>query len=667
MHRLRPVSSTLALFLVAAISPAAEETAAVTPTSEEAQAFRQRCEAWIAEAESKLAALEAFSGDATVESVVDPYDALLHLLYNSQVESQLFGRVHPDSQVRDVALECRQKIIAIDTDRSLSRPVFEALSAVDRGQVDSTTARFLEKELRDFRLSGVDRDAATRARVKQLRDEIVELGSTFDRNIAEDVRSIKVDSVEELAGMPQDWIDAHPPGEDGKIEINTTYPDYLPFRRYAASDPLRQALYFEYVNRGYPVNEPVLEQLLQKRFELAQILGFSSWAELATVDKMTGSAVEARNFVEGGRQAAQTRAAQDQSELLARLQAIDPQARQVQPWQSAYLGHLVRQEKYDFDVQELRPYFEYRRVRQGIFDLVSDLFGLTIQPIEAQTWHADVTSYELREGERLVGRFHLDMHPREGKYQHGAMFQYRAGQRDGELPESVLVCNFPGGGGEKGYLDQEQVETFLHEFGHLIHYLVSHHQRWIGLMTPEWDFIEAPSMMLEEWIYDPETLRRFAVDDAGEPIPVELVEKMKAARAFGEGLFVYAQMYLADLSLSLHDRDPASFEIQDLVQQVEQQYPLLPRVDGTHQYANFGHLNGYSAYYYTYMWSSVIGTDLFSRFEAEGLRNRETARDYLEKILAPGGSRPAAALVEDFLGRPYSFEAFQRRLAADAS
>lgn len=172
-------------------------------------------------------------------------------------------------------------------------------------------------------------------------------------------------------------------------------------------------------------------------------------------------------------------------------------------------------------------------------------------------------------------------------------------------------------------------------------------------------------MMLQEWIYDTETLQGFATNDAGEPIPAALVEKMRAARDFGEGLSIHTQMYYAAISLNFYNENPAAFELEPRLVSLTERYSMYPHVDGTHMYASFGHLDGYSAFYYTYMWSLAIATDMFSRFEAEGLRDRETARDYLEKVLAVGGSRPAAESVADFLGRPYNLEAFRARLAGD--
>jgi thimet oligopeptidase len=257
-------------------------------------------------------------------------------------------------------------------------------------------------------------------------------------------------------------------------------------------------------------------------------------------------------------------------------------------------------------------------------------------------------------------QFHLDMHPREGKYQHAAAFGTRAGITDRQLPLTTLVCNFPGENDPSELMEFDQVSTFLHEFGHLIHGLFAGNHRWDSLsgIATEWDFVEAPSQMLEEWIYDLETLQGFATNATGEPIPAELVEKLNRARWFGEGLTAGIQMYYASLSLNYHSADPATFKLLPKMLDLEQRYSPLPHQQDTYFFTNLGHLNGYSAIYYTYMWSKVIAADLLTEFKKEGMHNANTALRYRQTILSQGGAKPAAVLVADFLGRPYNFDAF---------
>ena len=267
---------------------------------------------------------------------------------------------------------------------------------------------------------------------------------------------------------------------------------------------------------------------------------------------------------------------------------------------------------------------------------------------------------------KLTGRFYLDMHPRENKYNHAAQFGIKNGILNKQIPEGALVCNFPGGDkNDPGLMEHGDVETFFHEFGHLIHHLFAGKQKWIGIsgITTEWDFVEAPSQIFEEWAWDVKTLQTFAKHfETGEPIPTELVSQMKNADEFGKGLQVRQQMYYAKLSLSCYDQNPKNVNTSDLVKTLREKYTPYKFVEGTHMQASFGHLDGYSAIYYTYMWSLVIAKDLFTKFDEKNLSNPEIARKYKDNILVPGGSKPANDLVKDFLGRDFNFDGWKNWL-----
>ena len=626
--------------------------------------FRQTCEDSVAEARGLFEQLEQSSDTKSLESLLVALNNLFVKLDLGANKSSLYAVVHPDEEIRTAAEECEQEFSKLSTDISVSRSLYQALSKLDVSKEDDVTRRWTEKLLRDFRRAGVDKDEPTRARIIALQEELVELGQTFDRNIREDVRTLVLDSLDELDGLPDDYVEAHQPGDDGKIRLTTDYPDYLPFARYAHNDARRKEFAIMFRDRGYPANEAVLNEILVKRFELAQLLGYDNYADYITEDKMVKSADNAQAFIEKIVTAAGPRSDKDYTILLERLRKIDPDATAVGAWQRSYVSDIVRRENFELDSKALREYFAYDRVRNGIFDLVASLFGVTIRDWDTPVWHESVEAYELVENGEVIGRFFLDMHPRDGKFKHAAEFSIMTGVAGYHLPLSALVCNFPGGDGSEGLMEHGQVETFLHEFGHLIHDLFSGSQKWVGVsgISTEWDFVEAPSQMLEEWIWDKETLQRFAVNEEGQVIPDKLVEKMNAARDFGRGIGALQQMFYASVSLNYYDRDPATFELLPMLKELQEKYSPYEFLEGTHMFANFGHLFGYSAIYYTYMWSQVIALDMFSRFEEEGIRNTDTAQSYREKVLGPGGSRDAADLVEDFLGRPYGFEAFAKRL-----
>ena len=337
----------------------------------------------------------------------------------------------------------------------------------------------------------------------------------------------------------------------------------------------------------------------------------------------------------------------------------------------------MRRSDFAFDSQELRAYLPYAQVKQGVLDIAAKLFDVEFRKVkDAPVWDPSVECYEMYDGGKLAGRFYLDMHPRENKYKHAAEFDIRSGLAGREIPEAALVCNFPGGvAGDPGLMEHQDVRTLFHEFGHLLHALFGGHRRWSGTsgIRTEHDFIEVPSQLFEEWIWDPTVLATFAHHhETGAPIPADLVLQMRRASEFGKGLHLRRQMVFARVSMTAYDRDPAQVDFDALVEETQRAYSPIRFVPGTHLQCSFGHLEAYSAAYYAYMWSLVIVKDFFGRFSKDDLLAPGVAREYREAVLTPGGSAPADELVRRFLGREFQFEAFQtwidrREWAADCT
>ena len=627
-------------------------------------AFVGASRADLARAEAAVARLKAAPAGTPALARLGEYDEALAALGDASSRASVARNAHPDEAMRSAAEMCEQEIDALATRFSLDGEIYGALFSLDLAGEDAATRYFLERTLRDFRRAGVDKDEATRARVRALNEELVRIGQEFSRNIREDVRRIEIDP-SELAGLPDDYIRAHAPGSNGTVAITTDTPDYVPFMTYAKSSRAREALFRVYRKRGHPANLDVLARMLARRYELAGLLGYPSWADYATEDKMIGSAEAARAFIARITGASGERAALDYSMLLERLRRDQPAVARVEPWDAEVLKESVRAEQLGFEAQSVRPYFAFARVQQGVLDVTARLFGLEYRRVEqAPVWHPEVTCFDVFERGALLGRFYLDLHPRDGKYKHAAQFTLVSGQAARRLPEAVLICNFPA----QAYLEHSEVVTFFHEFGHLLHHLLGGNTRWAGLsgVRTEWDFVEAPSQLLEEWCWDPAVLQSFARHaETDAPIPAELVLRMKAADEFGKGLRVRQQMFYAAVSLGFHDRDPAQLDLTALAAQVQEQYTPFRHVEDTYFHESFGHLDGYSAIYYTYMWSLVIAKDLFTRFREGGLMNPAVASRYRRAILEPGGSQPAAVLVREFLGRPYTAEAYEHWLNGD--
>jgi thimet oligopeptidase len=601
----------------------------------------------------------------TVEGTLVPYNELLVAASSTNALAGLMSEVHPEEAIRDAARECEQEVSRFYSDLALDREMYDALAAVDISGADAQTRRFVEHTLRDYRRAGVDRSPEVRARLKAIDEQLTKLGQQFSKTIAEDVRAIEITDVARLAGLPPDFVASHPPDDHGVVRISTDYPDYNPFMTYASDDALRKELYVKFRSRGDIANETVLRDILALRADKAALLGFASWADYITADKMIGSSASAADFLDRVWKLAKPRAEQDYAELLRRLRVVDPGATEVCDWQKVWLEHLVKIDRYDVDASEVRQYFPYDRVLGGLLEITSEIFDLEyVRDVHATPWHPSVLVYDVMRGGDKLGRIYLDMHPREGKYKHAAQFPLRDGVRGVQLPEGVLVCNLPSG---SSLLEHDDVVTMFHEFGHLMHHVLGGRQSWVtqsGVAT-EWDFVEAPSQMFEEWAWSYDTLARFARHhESGAVIPRALVDKMRRADKFGLGTQTVQQIFYAAISLAFHRCDPKVLDQLAEVQRLQAQYTPFRYVPGTKFHASFGHLVGYSAMYYTYQWSLVIAKDLLTPFENAGLMEKKVTYAYRDKVLVPGGSRDAAELVRDFLGRDYDFRAYERFLVA---
>ena len=631
--------------------------------------FKERQEKRIALAKTAMDKLLAVKGTHTIANTLGLFDEIERQLDMAGSQSGLMEEVSPDSATRSAAESMSQELSKFVTDLSLNRQVYDALAAMDTSSADAETRYYIAKTLRDFRLSGVDKDQATRDQIKKLNEELVLISQEFGRNIREDKSTVTCMPAD-LDGLPQDYIDRHKPGADGKITLTTEYPDYIPVSTYAKSDDLRRRMYIAYQNRAYPKNIDVLDRMRQKRHELAVALGFPDYADYIMADKMAGNAATARAFIDRVVAASGPRQEREYAQLLARKQKDVPGATVVNFWEFPYFSELVRKSDYAFDSQELRAYLPYDEVKQGVLDISAKLFGVEFRRVkDAPVWDPSVECWEMLDGGKLAGRFYLDMHPRDNKYSHAAQFDIRTGLEGRQIPEAALICNLPGGDpGDPGLCEYNDVNTFFHEFGHLLHTMFAGHHKWIGTggIRTEHDFVEAPSQMLEEWMKSPEVLAAFAKDPkTGKVIPAELVKRMNRANDFGKGLLVRRQMVYAGTSLACYDRDPAGVSTDQILTDLVKKYQPFPYVDGTHFQCAFGHLDGYSAVYYTYMWSLVIAKDMFSKFDKDHLLAPGAAKAYREAVLAAGGSKPAAQMVHDFLGRDFNEQAWKTWLDSD--
>ena len=353
----------------------------------------------LTQAQRHIDSLLAVTGARTLENTLRPFDSALEQINSANYFATLMQQVHPDAKFRDSATEMTRKATATATALSLNRGVYEALGALDLAKADAATRHYVQRQLLQFRLAGVDKDDAARARLKQLSDQSTEQQSMFDRNISDGQKVVKVAGREALDGLPQDYIDRHKPAADGSIQITTDYPDILPAMKFVKSDALRRQLFGAFQTRAYPKNRDVLKQLMQTRYEIATLLGYKSWADYFAADKMAGRGQRIAEFIQEVDLAARTLADREFALLLTEKKKTDPAATGVGDYEVGHLSELLRRSKYDFNSQEVRPYLPYARVKQGILDTAATLFGLTFkQETGAPAWDPSVETWVAMDG-----------------------------------------------------------------------------------------------------------------------------------------------------------------------------------------------------------------------------------------------------------------------------
>ena len=414
---------------------------------------------------------------------------------------------------------------------------------------------------------------------------------------------------------------------------------------------------------------------------MAKVLNFRSYADLATVDQMMGSAENMRSFLNEVEEAARETAQKEFAELEDFVRERDPSALPLTLSDARYWEEQYRRSRYDFDSQSVRPYFPYTQVQAGILATAGKIFSVRFERVhDAPVWAADVEAYDVTENDpdsadfgNVVGRIYLDMHPREGKSKWFSECSLVGGVLGRQMPEASLVCNFPQPKKDQenpekddaGLMQYSDVVTYFHEFGHLMHEVLGGRQRWSlqsGIAT-EGDFVEVPSQMLEEFFEDPDLLRTFAKHyETGEPIPYETVARMTRASAHGRGISTMTQVMYATYSMETHDRRAASLDLDTLLKDGYDRFSRYEFVDGNRMYAAFTHLVGYTSNYYTYLYDKVMALEFFAQFPKHEIGGA-TALRYRREVLEPGGSKPARELVQAFLGRKVSMDALREHIA----
>ncbi len=612
----------------------------------------------------------------TFENTLQIIDDMHNVIENIWSPADLMGNVHPDSHIRKEGLDASQKAEQYLNELDGNEMLFNAVSAFAKTEeaksLTGVKKKYLDDTLMEFRRAGFGLHETIRKKVGRIRNRLVEIGTEFDKNKNQALDTLFVDK-NYMIGLPESYIISHKT-TDGRYAIDLSYPSYKPFMKYAESDSARKALRFLYLNRAADKNIAILDSMIHYRNLLAETLEYSSYATYRTKDRMAKNPTTVWQFENGLKKDLREKAEQDYAELLKIKSAqMGKPERVIETWESYYYDTKLLKEKYQLDSEEVRQYFEMSNVIHGLFTVSQQLFDVVFKQVKnPSVWHEDVTMYEVYEAktDELIGRFYLDLYPRQNKYSHAAAFSVVMGKQTSngyQKPATALVCNFPRpAGDEPSLLPHDDVETFFHEFGHLLHGVLteSPYMTYAGTSVAR-DFVEAPSQMLENWVWEKESLSLFARHyETGDVIPDNLLNKMLAAKNANSGNNALQQVYYGILDFTLHD----GFDIEgnetttELVARLQNEITLYPYFEGTHMQASFGHLNGYGASYYGYLWSLVYAQDMFSVFEKEGIMNAETGKRYREIILGKGGTEDPYDLVVQFLGREPDNQAFLKSL-----
>jgi len=669
-------------FVVAAVSgcalaPVAAAPAAAPPATAALHAWEggddpASLERWVhghmRRADAAVARVLAVQGARTLANTLRPYDDAINDLTLAAAQASVLYGVGATKELRDKAQALTQEANAAITALSLNQPVYRALAALP-APADAATRHYLERTLLEYRLAGVDRDDATRARVKALQNKIVELGLAFERSVHDDMRTVVADKAQ-LDGLPPDWLAAHPADAAGKVKISTDPPDAWPAQEFADSAQLRHDLYVAGHSVGYPANTDTLRGLLTARAELAQLLGYPTWADFAMADQMMGSPARLNEYLQKIDAASREAGAREDAALLAFAREREPSLQKISAADARYWREQYRRARYNFDSQSVRLYLPYAAVERGVIGTAARLFHIDIRPVSGvRTWHASVTTYDVYDVDTRLGRIYLDMHPRDGKDKWFSTQPVVFGVHGRQLPEGALVCNFPGGtAGDSGLMEYDDVVTFFHEFGHLMHHVIGGQNPYAGqgAFNVEGDFVEAPSQMLEEFFHDYGVLSAFAHHyQSGEVLPQELFARMIHADTFGRASGQQRQLMYTAVSLDLHTLPPATLDFDAVYRRNFERFNTSAFVPGDHMWASFTHLNGYSSNYYTYVLDKVIALDFFAQFDPRDLLGGPVGIRYRNTVLAPGATQPAAQLVREFLGREPSLDAYRRWMLAE--
>jgi thimet oligopeptidase len=644
-----------------------------------AEHIKEATDVSIKEARESLAKLYTIPKEKrTFDNTMLELDNIYNKAGNVYGSVYLMGSTHPDDAARNQADEGKAEFgkffNEISLDENLYRAVKDYSETAEAKSLTGYKARFVEKTVNDFERNGFALPKEKRDELKAINDKLSDLTILFQKNIAE-VSDFLMVNESEIDGLQEDYKNARRQ-EDGKYKIDLTYPSYIPFMKFSNSESARKKLYTLFNNRAATKNPEVLIKVLILRQQMAELLGYKTYAEYRTGDRMAKTPQNVWDFENKLVDKLKEKARIDYDELLSvkRAKLGTDTINVIQPWESGYYNNILLKEKYELDQNLVKEYFEINNVIDGLFQITQNLFGVDYEEVkDPSIWHKDVRLFNVKQDGKIISRFYIDLHPRPNKYSHAACFPMigsKETENGPQLPTATLVCNFPAPTADMpSLLPHSDVETFFHEFGHVLHSVLTKTKLSSQSGTSvSRDFVEAPSQIFENWTWNYESLKLFAKHyKTGEVLPKELFDKMLAAKNVGSGLAYTQQVYYGILDFTLHDKyDPTSSRpVIEVLKELQNEITLYPYLEGTQMFAAFGHLMGYAAGYYSYLWALVYADDMFSIFNKNGLMDKTTGLTYRDIILANGSSRDELEMVKEFLGREPNQDAFFKSIGLE--
>jgi thimet oligopeptidase len=627
------------------------------------------CEASIEDAKRKIDEIVGKRA-RTFDNTMLALETVLADFSDASQPLEFMGYVSRSATVRTEGTACEEKRGQFGVSVYTRKDIYSALKGLKGRNGDEK--RLLSETLREFRLNGLDLSASKVEQVRQLKTQLSALGVQFASNIREDASTVEF-AAAELEGLPAAFIARLKQPEPGRYVVSTSTPDYTQVMENARLEGTRLKMMTAYFNRAAAKNVGVLENAIELRRKTATLLGFKTWADYRAQGRMAKNGKEILGFLNGLRTKLAVRNRTDLAKLLAFKKELDPAAVELKLWDINYLAYQLKKRDFSLDDDKIREFFPADVVVNGMFDVYSKLLGVRFVEVQnAATWSADVKLYRIENTAdgALVGYFYADFVPREGKYQHAAAFPLISGRLlpDGTYshPVASIVANMnPPSEGKPSLLNHSEVETIFHEFGHIMHQTLTRapYASQSGSSTAH-DFVEAPSQMLENWVWSPEILRSLSghYSDHSKKLPEDLLGKMIAARDFNQGYFYTRQLMLGLMDMEYHTAK-GPVDSTAVQARLYKEISGLETPEGTHFQAGFGHLmGGYDAGYYGYLWSKVYAEDMFTRFEEKGLLNAEVGGNYRKNILERGNMSEALSLVTEFLGRAPNNAAFFKKL-----